>query len=53
MNFPFAGDIVVVVAHPDDEVLWLGAAVPFARKIVMVLPGTPSTRIWLRRGHER
>jgi LmbE family N-acetylglucosaminyl deacetylase len=39
MNFPFAGDIVVVVAHPDDEVLWLGAAVPFARKIVMVLPG--------------
>ena len=39
MSFPFAGDVVVVVAHPDDEVLWLGAALPFAHRIVMVLPG--------------
>jgi hypothetical protein len=39
MTNPFAGDVIVVVAHPDDEVLWLGAVLPLARKIVMVLPG--------------
>jgi len=31
--------VVVVVAHPDDEVLWLAAVLPRASKILVALPG--------------
>jgi LmbE family N-acetylglucosaminyl deacetylase len=35
----FGPGLLVVVAHPDDEVLWLGAVLPRASKIVAALPG--------------
>ena len=34
--------MIVVIAHPDDEVLWLSAALPFATAILAALFETPS-----------
>jgi hypothetical protein len=34
-------DVIVVVAHPDDEVLWLSAALPFATAILAAFVETP------------
>ena len=33
--------ILVVVAHPDDEILWLAPIIPLARTFVAALPGAP------------
>jgi hypothetical protein len=33
--------VIVVVAHPDDEVLWLSAALPFATAILAAFVETP------------
>jgi len=32
-------ELTIIVAHPDDEVLWLGAVLPLATRIVAALPG--------------
>jgi LmbE family N-acetylglucosaminyl deacetylase len=39
MTFAGGDDLVVVVAHPDDEVLWLGGFLFEARCILVALPG--------------
>lgn len=32
-------EILVVVAHPDDEAIWLAGALPLSAKVVVALPG--------------
>jgi LmbE family N-acetylglucosaminyl deacetylase len=38
---PAAGDHLVVVAHPDDEILWLGPLLPTAAVILAAFPELP------------
>ncbi len=46
------GDAALVVAHPDDEVLWLSSALAGAARIVLVF-GTPFIKTWKAEGRRR
>ncbi|MBN9052258.1 MAG: hypothetical protein J0H80_00430 [Rhizobiales bacterium] len=43
MNFDDFKDCIVVVAHPDDEILWASSLLACAKKIIMCYGDSPES----------